>query len=501
MKQFKSWVNKKAADKRFKKAGPGHSLTDTDRDTASSSANQKNAVRATQPTLEEATAVPPRQVSAAAAAAMSRMSSADSSRAKAEKLSGRMFQQGQDTGAINSTKQETSNSILAGATAVTPTSLCTSASSSKPLAQSSKNPGSLMHAKALNVAKDAEREKTEELRRLSERKERQQNQPTFVEDVRLICPLSGKRLAPGKECREHIVSCLETKLRENPRNATAAVQLIRTANFQSPKSVETCISTLRIYCDNILAKPDDPKYRTIRLANKGFQNRVESCKGGLSFMTAIGFIEANKEGEPHLLILDEDLDVDVLAVARVVLDEVDRPLLGKLDRNIQAFSPPAPGGPAVNPARFRLPSSYYHLSSDELRSISDQRKQVIEKESTLRTKAMREQDANAWKKTYLYALLRVRLPDNYIIQAIFQPKENLGMLREVISSCMDSPDVTFQLQAPSCSGPGNTKLDDLDLATTLEEAGLVPSAVVNLSFVHGGGLNQDILTKARELTI
>jgi hypothetical protein len=69
-----------------------------------------------------------------------------------------------------------------------------------------------------------------------------------------------------------------------------AVELLATNPYLQ---FETAVETLRKYVSNIVEKPDEPKYRKIRLQNATFDRNVRQPRGGIRFLESIGFHEVN----------------------------------------------------------------------------------------------------------------------------------------------------------------------------------------------------------------
>ena len=90
-----------------------------------------------------------------------------------------------------------------------------------------------------------------------------------------------------------------------------------------------------------------------------------------------------------------------------------------------------------------------------------------EAESVLRTRAMREGDAARKKRKYRRCLVRVRFPDQTVLQAVFLPREKLAKVYELVTDSLATP-CPFSL----FTHPLRTELADQD--ATLLDADLVP---------------------------
>ena len=115
-----------------------------------------------------------------------------------------------------------------------------------------------------------------------------------------------------------------------------------------------------------------------------------------------------------------------------------------------------------------------------------------EAESVLRTRAMRVGDAARKKRKYRRCLVRVRFPDQTVLQAVFLPREKLAKVYELVTDSLATP-CPFSL----FTHPLRTELADQD--ATLLDADLVPvrptmrcllrqqeTAQLTRSGLHGG---------------
>ena len=72
------------------------------------------------------------------------------------------------------------------------------------------------------------------------------------------------------------------------RDAQAAVAQLAT----NPRpQFEAAVKTLQQYVSNIIEKPNEPKYRRIKLENAIFVKHVRQAQGGVAFLKALGFCE------------------------------------------------------------------------------------------------------------------------------------------------------------------------------------------------------------------
>mmetsp|Transcript_78877 Transcript_78877/g.156818 ORF Transcript_78877/g.156818 Transcript_78877/m.156818 type:complete len:158 (-) Transcript_78877:255-728(-) len=82
--------------------------------------------------------------------------------------------------------------------------------------------------------------------------------------------------------------------------------------------VAAALQALQLMCSNIVARPEEAMFRTIRLLNGPFQQSVARHAGGVEALLAIGFVEAQSLGEEEAVffVLEEpQLDEDPLGWA------------------------------------------------------------------------------------------------------------------------------------------------------------------------------------------
>ncbi|EFJ43466.1 hypothetical protein VOLCADRAFT_119060 [Volvox carteri f. nagariensis] len=90
---------------------------------------------------------------------------------------------------------------------------------------------------------------------------------------------------------------------------------------------KTACETMMRYLGNIAASPGEEKFRTIRLGNAAFQQRVASLPGAVDFLVTCGF----EKKDDALVMLPEKLNVELLRGAGGALDEaLTNPFFGAL---------------------------------------------------------------------------------------------------------------------------------------------------------------------------
>lgn len=166
-------------------------------------------------------------------------------------------------------------------------------------------------------------------------------------------------------------------------------------------------------CSNILQHPDDPKYKRLNKDGKAVQGKLAPAKGGLEFLKAIGFEEKVIDGETKLVFTR---DSDAHLVEHMEELKQGRTIPIKVSRELKLFAMKNGEKPKVP----ELSKDFFNLSIAEVRAEQQAKTTQLERMFTLRTKEMRMKDEGLLNKDrYKYTLIRVRLPNNVIIQVRF----------------------------------------------------------------------------------
>ena len=80
----------------------------------------------------------------------------------------------------------------------------------------------------------------------------------------------------------------------------ALLDNVLSQNFDAVTIPAIIIMTKYLY--NILANPDEAKYRNIILTNKTFVEKVSPAKGALDFLSGVGFVRTSTQGKPSLCL-------------------------------------------------------------------------------------------------------------------------------------------------------------------------------------------------------
>ncbi|KAF7203240.1 UBX domain-containing protein 6 isoform X2 [Nothobranchius furzeri] len=293
-----------------------------------------------------------------------------------------------------------------------------------------------------------------------------------VSGVYFTCPLTGATLT--KSQREvHLKEAIFMRFEEDA--VEASVMMIHTFNKDRDK-VKTAVDIISKYVENICKNPTEEKYRKIKVSNKVFQEKVLPVEGSREFLQALGFIsvmlpvEGQEEDEEFLVLPEQSPDALELMKERRDRLQKGQPVRAQLDRQPQAFRP------SPNAQKFELPSEFYNLTAEELKREQQLRSELVEKNSMLRTKAMREKEEQRERRKYNYTLLRVRLPDGNLLQGTFYAWDRVHALFEFVRESLVDGWQPFELVAP-----GGQKLQESE-EVSLVECNLVPAALLTFNW-------------------
>lgn len=279
-----------------------------------------------------------------------------------------------------------------------------------------------------------------------------------------VCPITVLK----SELDTHMSECLFKQYPDEP--LTTSCSMIHTLNKDKEK-VKACIDLICRYLDNICKNPEEEKYRKVKQSNKIFQERVVPIKGATEFLLACGFedkvlpVEADSEEKFYVLPKDRS-DCEQLNVYKEILTSSEA-LKAKLDRCLKVYKP------SSQARHFEVPWDFFNKTAEEVKSEQMARTEEVEKNSQLRTRAMREAEKRP-SKTYRFTLVRIRLPDGIILQGTFYSREKLQDVFEFVRQSLVSDWQPFLLFE------AGRQLKDEN--ATLVDLGLVPAALVNFKW-------------------
>ncbi|XP_066430563.1 UBX domain-containing protein 6 isoform X1 [Eleutherodactylus coqui] len=288
-----------------------------------------------------------------------------------------------------------------------------------------------------------------------------------IYNILFRCPLTGDLLR-REEISAHIKESIEMLSTADP--ISASIMKIHTFNKDRDK-VKLGVETMARYLKNLIGNPTEDKYQKIRLSNKIFQDKVMCLEGADEFFEAVGFEKKmlaleGQDQQEEFYVFDTDA-LDRLNDLQSHHDSLlsGEPLIATLDRQPQIFVP------SPQAAKFDLPDDFFNLTIDEIRVEQKLRKEKLQQDSMLKTKAMREREDRQEAKRYKYTVLRIRFPDGYMLQGLFYAQERLSVLLDFIRQHLQNDWLPFELFAPC-----GRKLEDEQ--ATFRESGLVPSALL-----------------------
>ena len=82
---------------------------------------------------------------------------------------------------------------------------------------------------------------------------------------------------------------------------------------------EAALQTLISIAENIIHKPKEEKFRRLKLGNAALQRKLLGLPGGLAALVALGFAEAEHEGEAVLLATPDKAGMDKLVSGKARL--------------------------------------------------------------------------------------------------------------------------------------------------------------------------------------
>ena len=234
----------------------------------------------------------------------------------------------------------------------------------------------------------------------------------------------------------------------------------------------------------ILENPGEEKVRRIKTAGNAFQ-KIAIMGSLTTLLETAGFVSLTEHGE-EVLRFPQSGSLYLLAEMRSFIAR-DLKLLkpATAPDDVAATTPPArdrelrvfvrgEGGGQVDAARFQVPDDCFEIRAEDVRA----QMAAAAQKNMMMTKTMRE----ATKPKYLFALVRVRLPDGFIIQGKFRPSEKIRAVVSWVDSCLLTPDRAYHL---STMPPVQKVTDKGCVDRSLSELDLVPAILFNLFWDDG----------------
>ena len=199
-------------------------------------------------------------------------------------------------------------------------------------------------------------------------------------------------------------------------------------------------------------------------------------KYAAELLQASGFLPLDDQES----IVYQERSIEPLQLARDTLLN-GQPIQVVLDRNLKIFQPTKERSSI--PAVELLPKDplFYQMTVGDVLREKQRQKDLLEKEDMLRTKAMRERDEKGESNIqYRYTVIRIRLPNSIILQAIFQSNEPVSALFDFLrAECLVHNWLPFTLIS---SGDRRVYSSQEEHSVTFNQSGLVPAALLSFQW-------------------
>ncbi|KAL0278989.1 UNVERIFIED_CONTAM: hypothetical protein PYX00_000645 [Menopon gallinae] len=294
-------------------------------------------------------------------------------------------------------------------------------------------------------------------------------------DIYFKCPLIGPQILTKEEWNRKIKEFLYEQLQEE-KGLTACL-ILHSLN-KNPEKIKACVEILIRYFENILENPNEEKYRKIRLSNKVFVEKVMPMEGALQVLEAAGF-EIIKlphaDGDEDFLVFPEEKLAEAHETLDILIDALRNaePITLELDRNMQVLLP------SEAKERSELPAIFFNLTVEEIRREQALRTEAVERSQMLRTKAMRERDEIHEVRKYRFGVIRIRFPEEVLLQGTFGVHEKFSSVIEFVREALRDETISFSLNTP-------TGQEITDENATLLELKLIPASVLNFRAQSAG---------------
>ena len=228
------------------------------------------------------------------------------------------------------------------------------------------------------------------------------------------------------------------------------------------------------------------------LFRSAFNERVASLDGTREFLEGCGFEIRHMEGpdgamEDFWYYAEENSDIETLAAMRDTLKGAE-PVAAELDRGLKVIPP-------SQKISRELPPDFFNLTKEELKAEQESKRDKLERESMLRTKAMRDKEEAKAKRKYKYCLIRIRFPDGWILQGTFSVYETVGAVMEFLTEqlAMPLPYILVDSATGAKLGQGE------EVEQSLVDLGLVPASLLN--FCWDPEIERDMASQGADTSV
>ncbi|KAK4712669.1 hypothetical protein R3W88_007182 [Solanum pinnatisectum] len=146
----------------------------------------------------------------------------------------------------------------------------------------------------------------------------------------------------------------------------------------------------------------------------------------------------------------------------------------KFGREIRVFETATASSvpPDVSSNVSEEPEDFYEFTPEDYYRLLGTKKE----EKHLKTKKIREAEEAARRARITKAVIRVRFPDNYILEATFHPSETIKSLLDLLVKVIARPELPFYIYTTP------PKKQIKDFSQDFYSAGFIPGAVVYFSY-------------------
>lgn len=148
----------------------------------------------------------------------------------------------------------------------------------------------------------------------------------------------------------------------------------------------------------------------------------------------------------------------------------------KLGREVRVFMTSA-ASPTPERVTNEEPDDFYEFTAADYFRISSTKKE----DNILKTRKIREAEAASRRSRITKAIIRVRFPDNYTLEAKFHPSETFQNLIDLLMKVITRADLPFYIYTTP------PKKQIKDMSQDFFSAGFIPGAIVYFSYAPTQG--------------
>lgn len=144
----------------------------------------------------------------------------------------------------------------------------------------------------------------------------------------------------------------------------------------------------------------------------------------------------------------------------------------KYGRDIRVFETSVASAAPANVSDMEETDDFYEFTAEDYYRLLGSKKE----DKHLKTKKIRDAELAARRSRMTKAVIRVRFPDNYTLEASFHPSEAIQSLFDLLTKVVARPDLSFHLYTTP------PKKQIKDLSQDFYSAGFVPGAIVYFTY-------------------